>query len=283
VWRAAPAAYGAMQPDEDPDGDSNLVTFNLRFPGQYYDAETGLHYNRYRYYDPTIGRYISADPIGQFGALLPSRAALVAPPLVPTDRDPFLSASAFGLAQVATGPFEPSGNVYGYASADPLVFGDPLGLWTISFGITGSAAGFGAGGGGGTFLNFGFDPTKGFSVDAFSLSITGLATGGGNAGLGAGVGFTVSFSSNCNVSGLLGNSLLAGRGGIGPTAIGASISRNGTVKGGFVTFHVRSKGPGGSAIPGASAQFATTSAIVQYSNGTVSVGATNKGALWSSN
>jgi len=33
-------------------------------PGQYYDAETGLHYNYHRYYDPVTGRYMSADPIG---------------------------------------------------------------------------------------------------------------------------------------------------------------------------------------------------------------------------
>ncbi len=38
-----------------------------RFPGQYYDAETGLHYNRQRYYDPTLGRYLSPDPIGHRG------------------------------------------------------------------------------------------------------------------------------------------------------------------------------------------------------------------------
>ncbi len=36
----------------------------FRFPGQYYDQETGLHYNYYRYYDPTTGRYVTPDPIG---------------------------------------------------------------------------------------------------------------------------------------------------------------------------------------------------------------------------
>lgn len=41
----------------------------LRFLGQYADAETGLHYNRYRYYDPALGRYISPDPAGPLGGL----------------------------------------------------------------------------------------------------------------------------------------------------------------------------------------------------------------------
>jgi RHS repeat-associated protein len=39
----------------------------IRFPGQYEDPETGLHYNRYRYYDPDTGRYLSPDPIGVEG------------------------------------------------------------------------------------------------------------------------------------------------------------------------------------------------------------------------
>jgi RHS repeat-associated protein len=43
------------------------VIRHLRFAGQYFDEETELHYNFYRTYDPTIGRYISADPIGQNG------------------------------------------------------------------------------------------------------------------------------------------------------------------------------------------------------------------------
>ncbi|ENO0460352.1 RHS domain-containing protein [Salmonella enterica] len=41
----------------------------LRFQGQYFDEESGLHYNRYRYYEPESGRYISADPIGLAGGL----------------------------------------------------------------------------------------------------------------------------------------------------------------------------------------------------------------------
>ena len=42
---------------------------NLRFQGQYFDEETGLHYNRFRYYDPDVGRFVSQDPIRLAGGL----------------------------------------------------------------------------------------------------------------------------------------------------------------------------------------------------------------------
>ncbi|MCI5208117.1 MAG: hypothetical protein D3910_04870 [Candidatus Electrothrix sp. ATG2] len=75
-----------------PFGDVNILTAdienNLRFPGQYYDAETGLHYNWNRYYDPETGRYIAADPIGLDGGM----------------------------------------NLYRYANADPVNWYDPDGL-----------------------------------------------------------------------------------------------------------------------------------------------------------
>lgn len=41
----------------------------LRFPGHYFDAETGLHYNRFRYYSPELGRYLQSDPEGISGGL----------------------------------------------------------------------------------------------------------------------------------------------------------------------------------------------------------------------
>ncbi|ERK14293.1 Rhs family protein [Serratia fonticola AU-P3(3)] len=41
----------------------------LRFQGQYFDAESGLHYNRYRYYSPETARFITPDPIGLAGGL----------------------------------------------------------------------------------------------------------------------------------------------------------------------------------------------------------------------
>ena len=61
VWSAIYSAFG------EASIDIETVTNNLRFPGQYYDEETGLHYNWFRYYDPEIGRYTKIDPIGFSG------------------------------------------------------------------------------------------------------------------------------------------------------------------------------------------------------------------------
>ncbi len=47
----------------------NEVEQNLRFQGQYFDSESGLHYNRFRYYDPQTGRFVHQDPIGLEGGL----------------------------------------------------------------------------------------------------------------------------------------------------------------------------------------------------------------------
>ena len=45
------------------------ITFNLRFPGQYFDAETGLNYNYFRDYEPGTGRYVESDPDGLDGGV----------------------------------------------------------------------------------------------------------------------------------------------------------------------------------------------------------------------
>ncbi|MBP6368238.1 MAG: RHS repeat protein [Nitrosomonas sp.] len=89
VWRWENThAFGANLPDENPDGNSQLFEYHPRFPGQYFDKETGLHYNYFRYYEPETGRYILPDPIGLAGGL----------------------------------------NVYGYAEQNPLSFTDSNGL-----------------------------------------------------------------------------------------------------------------------------------------------------------
>jgi len=60
---------------------------NLRFPGQYYDAETGLHYNWWRYYDPGVGRYVRTDPIGFDGGDWNLYGYVQLTPLVWSDQD----------------------------------------------------------------------------------------------------------------------------------------------------------------------------------------------------
>lgn len=69
VWRWDSEAFGTTLANSDPDGNGVAFTYNLRFPGQYYDKSTGLHYNWNRDYNPAIGRYIESDPIGLGGGL----------------------------------------------------------------------------------------------------------------------------------------------------------------------------------------------------------------------
>ena len=64
VWRAAYDPFGKADIDV-----SSSQSLNIRFPGQYYDQETRLHYNYFRFYDPDTGRYITSDPIGLAGGL----------------------------------------------------------------------------------------------------------------------------------------------------------------------------------------------------------------------
>jgi RHS repeat-associated protein len=90
VWRWRADPYGTRRADENPSGLGNFV-YNLRYPGQYYDLETGLNYNYFRDYDPAIGRYAESDPIGLNGGI----------------------------------------NTYAYANGNPLSLVDPYGLASI--------------------------------------------------------------------------------------------------------------------------------------------------------
>jgi RHS repeat-associated protein len=64
VWRCTYTAYGSARIDAE-----SRIGYSLRFPGHYFDVETGLHYNRFRYYSPELGRYLQCDPEGISGGL----------------------------------------------------------------------------------------------------------------------------------------------------------------------------------------------------------------------
>ena len=68
VWRWQWDAFGHRAVTTGR-GTHNRIEINLRYPGQYFDRETGLHYNWHRYYDPSLGRYGRSDPIGLRGGL----------------------------------------------------------------------------------------------------------------------------------------------------------------------------------------------------------------------
>ena len=88
VWSASISIYGDLR---NVQGDRHACPF--RWPGQYEDEETGLHYNRFRYYDTDAGQYISQDPIGLVGG-----SALYA-----YVHDPLGWVDPLGLAKSCTG------------------------------------------------------------------------------------------------------------------------------------------------------------------------------------
>ncbi len=97
VWRWDSRPFGDSPANEDPDGDGIGFTLNLRFPGQYYDTESGLHYNYFRDYDPRAGRYVESDPIGLEGGI--NSYAYAA-------NNPIINLDFFGLYQMCHRPVQ---------------------------------------------------------------------------------------------------------------------------------------------------------------------------------
>ncbi|AWV07645.1 type IV secretion protein Rhs [Lysobacter maris] len=79
TWDIASEAFGNSAPNQDPDGDSTAFTLDMRFPGQRYDAASGLNYNYFRDYEAGTGRYSQSDPIGLLGGIGTYNYALAQP------------------------------------------------------------------------------------------------------------------------------------------------------------------------------------------------------------
>lgn len=116
VWRATARPFGKASVNNDVDGDGVEVEFNIRQPGQYYDRESGLYYNYYRYYDPETGRYITADPLG------------VLPGASPTPNLPESITSQYASQSIQKIVQRGLNHTYAYVENNPLSFIDPLGL-----------------------------------------------------------------------------------------------------------------------------------------------------------
>jgi RHS repeat-associated protein len=135
TWAARYGAWGDIEAEYNP----YQIEQPIRFQGQQFDPETGLHYNRFRYYDSTVGGYISQDPIGLMGGtnnfLYPFNPVGSMDPLgldgstVRADQAAGIpSGSAWGLlVKKPRSDGQPLGYGCGDASTDNLVPDKPLG------------------------------------------------------------------------------------------------------------------------------------------------------------
>jgi len=114
VWQ------GEFKPFGEPLSISGSVTNNLRFSGQYYDSETGLHQNWHRDYMPEIGRYVEADPV-----LQPANNNTVNYQCSNSSEPPFESLLENPQAL----------NPYVYTADNPVRYIDPKGLAIIVPGV----------------------------------------------------------------------------------------------------------------------------------------------------
>ena len=139
VWKWDSDAFGSTAANENPSA-LGIFNYNPRFPGQYYDKESALHYNYFRdSYNPKTGRYFQSDPIGLRGGI--STYAYVGNNPVgyrdPLGLNPF--AGAIDGAEIGSA-FGPIGTVVGgviglgvgYVAANKLnglIFNRPPGYW----------------------------------------------------------------------------------------------------------------------------------------------------------
>ncbi|WP_051711545.1 RHS repeat-associated core domain-containing protein [Andreprevotia chitinilytica] len=126
VWRWDGEAFGNSLPNQDPANTGTSFIYNLRFPGQYYDAETGHNYNLNRDYDPQNGRYLTSDPLGLAGGSFSTYAYVGNRPTGTVDPSGLFSVSPATLEKAAEravaaevvglGPEDPAADVAAIAA-----------------------------------------------------------------------------------------------------------------------------------------------------------------------
>ena len=94
TWSLKGEAFGNTAPNQDPDGDGAALVLDMRFPGQRFDAASGLNQNYFRDYEAATGRYGQSDPIGLNGGF--STFSYV-------ESSPFKYSDAFGLVKHTSG------------------------------------------------------------------------------------------------------------------------------------------------------------------------------------
>jgi RHS repeat-associated protein len=109
-----PEPYGNSAPNEGLVGGSPFV-FNLRYPGQWFDGSTGLVFNGYRDYNPSLGRYMEVDPLGLAAGMNPY-AYVGGNPLTAVDP---LGLSGFSITSAITG-FGDGVNVLGFSPSENI-------------------------------------------------------------------------------------------------------------------------------------------------------------------
>ena len=113
IWAARLDPWGSLEEEYNPHG----IEQNIRLPGQYHDRETGLYYNRHRYYDFKIGAYINQDPIGLKGGANLSTYVSSNPLKFIDPRGLFGDGQAYGEQYPGHGDFYCS-NVFDYTAYD---------------------------------------------------------------------------------------------------------------------------------------------------------------------